>query len=204
MQHIHVCTSTSTMIQVSPPQLILARKNEHPTDVQHSGWRFLLRNLRWHGRAFFLALRNHGRASENHLVNSDRENTRGIAVFHRISTLHSIGMDRQNNFITTYIVELSKPNRMVLESWKSVQAHYFVPLYREVCFLAAFGMHADNRLPRSSWTSLGNKRSISRQQKSWSTRRSLFGAVELKCKRARACRKPNVNRKKITQWNVAT
>ena len=177
------------MIQVSLPQLILARKNEHPADVQHSGWRcLLLRNLHWHGTAFFLALRNHGRAAENHLVNSHGENTCGIAVFHRILTLRSIGMDRQNKFIITYIVELSKPYRMVLESWKSVQAHYFVPLFRKVCFLAAFGMHADNRLPRSSWTSLGYKTSISREQKSWSTRWSLFGAVELKCNRARACR----------------
>ena len=94
-------------------------KKECTTDVQHSGWRcLLLRNLRWHRTA--LTLRTRGQK------NSSRKQVSLLAVLHQILTLHSTEMDRQNNFIARYIVEISKPYRMVLESWKSVQAHFFL------------------------------------------------------------------------------
>ena len=41
----------------------------------------------------------------------------------------SSGMARQKNFILTYSVELFKRYRMALESWESVGAKDFVPLF---------------------------------------------------------------------------
>ena len=38
-------------------------------------------------------------------------------------------MARQNNFVLTYAVELSMLYRMALESWESVGAKEFVPLF---------------------------------------------------------------------------
>ena len=48
----------------------------------------------------------------------------------------SAGTARQNKFVLIYIVELSKPYRMVFESWESVQAKQIVPLFTRVYFSA--------------------------------------------------------------------
>ena len=76
-----------------------------------------------------------------------------IIVLYQILMSCSTGTAGQNKFIPTYVVELSKPYRLVLESWESVQALYFIPLYRETYLSAACRTHAAKWLPRSSWTS---------------------------------------------------
>ena len=65
----------------------------------------------------------------------------------------SAGTARQNKFVIIYIVELSKPCRMVFESWESVQAEQIVPLFTRVYFFRVCETHAAKQLPQSSWTS---------------------------------------------------
>ena len=73
---------------------------------------------------------------------------------------------QQNRFVITYIVELSKPYRMVLESWESVQAKQIVPLFMGVYFFRVYETHAAKQLPQNSWTSPGYKSKTTGQQKS--------------------------------------
>ena len=100
----------------------------------------------------------------------------------------SAGTARQNKFVLIYIVELSKPYRMVFESWESVQAKQIVPLFTRVYFFHVCETHAAKQLPRSSWTSPGYKSNTTEQQKSSSFCWSLLGIVEMKCTKDRACR----------------
>ena len=90
---------------------------------------------------------------------------RGVAFFKSLMS-SSAGTARQNKFVLIYIVELSKPYRMVFESWESVQAKQIVPLFTRVYFFRVCETHAAKQLPRSSWTSPGYKSNITEQQKS--------------------------------------
>ena len=54
-----------------------------------------------------------------------------MIIFGYFLTSRSTEMARQNKFVLIYIVELSKPYRMVIKSWKSVQAKQIVSLLRE-------------------------------------------------------------------------
>ena len=57
-----------------------------------------------------------------------------MMIFCYFLTSRSTEMARQNKFVLIYIVELSKPYRMVIKSWKSVQAKQIVPLFTRVHF----------------------------------------------------------------------
>ena len=93
----------------------------------------------------------------------------------------STGTARQNKFVWTYVIELSKLYRMVLELWESVQGKQFVPPFSRPAFIAAYKMGAAKRLPRSSWMSPGYRFEINKRPKSCSTSWSLFGIVKVKC-----------------------
>ena len=74
-------------------------------------------------------------------------------------------------------IALSKPYRMVLKSWKSVQAKQIVLLFTRVYLFRACETHAAKRLPRSSRTSLSYKSNTTGQLESCSFCWSLFGSV---------------------------
>ena len=58
-----------------------------------------------------------------------------------------MGTAQQKNLIPTYIVELSKLYRLVPESWKSVQANQFVPLFSRGVFFSA----SEKRMPLNGY-----------------------------------------------------
>ena len=91
-----------------------------------------------------------------------------MMIFCYFLTSRSTETARQNKFRLIYIVELSKPYRIVIKSWKSVQAKQIIPLFTRVYFFRVCETHAAKQLPQSSWTCLSYKLNTTRQQKSCS------------------------------------
>ena len=98
------------------------------------------------------------------LSNKSRIKVHVVLRFFRSLMSSSARTARQNKFVLINIVELSKPYRMVFESWDSVQAKQIVPLFTRVYFFRVCKTHASKQLPRSSWTSPGYKSNITEQQ----------------------------------------
>ena len=103
-------------------------------------------------------------------INNSRTNPRikvhVVLRFFRSLMSSSTRTARQNKFVLIYIVELSKPYRMVFETWESVQAKQIVPLFTRVYFFRVCKTLAAKQLPRSSWTSPDYKSNTTEQQKS--------------------------------------
>ena len=114
-------------------------------------WRCVLPlNSRWHNKHSWNLWRGKQLVTLEQISNIS---PRGVAVFRSLMS-SSAGTARQNKFVLIYIVELSKPYRMVFVNHGSVQAKQIVPLFTRVYF---FGVCAAKQLPRSSWTSPGYK-----------------------------------------------
>ena len=139
------------------------KESECTASDQPFRWRCVLRlNSRWYNKHSW----NVWRGKRLELSNKSRIKVHVVLRFFRSLMSSSAGTARQNKFVLIYIVELSKPYRIVFESWESVQAKQIVPLFTRVYFFRVCETHAAKQLPRSSWTSPGYKSNTTEQQKS--------------------------------------
>ena len=119
------------------PDSCKIKESECTASDQPFRWRCVLPlNSRWHNKHSWNLWRGKRLVTLEQISN---KSPRGVAVF-------------QNKFVIIYIVELSKPYRMVFES---VQAKQIVPLFTRVYCFRVCETHAAKQLPRSSWTSPG-------------------------------------------------
>ena len=137
--HIHTATNTYTV------------KNSTRDGDSPSGW-FLhhSRTLVWykeHSSAWYFQQNS----PDTSLTWRKRTETpRGCAGISDFLMSCNSGTAQWKTSFQSHIVEQHKSYRMVVESWESVQANLNVPLFASAC-----KQHAQNRSPRSSWTSLG-------------------------------------------------